>query len=390
MEDIDLLENGQLKEGTYDSYKYFNAFCNTKGHTLAEYAEQMDWEEYIRITIMNHYFNNLDYPGNNNVIWRPRAEGSKWRWIAKDLDYSMGLYNGNAGESGGYDHKIIEQWFNPNDWNLHKGANFSITTSATKMFCNMMGDEDFKREYIDRFCIYMGDFLNEKRIREIWDPMVKMIKDEWNKHKSAAGVWSNYDSELGSAQWWVSKRTAEMYKQLGSLFKLGNSFTMTINKDNASDAAEAGVIFNNVKLTRNIFDGKFFANRKVTLEGIAPEGKVVTGWRVKTVSTNGTVTETQVDGSRYEFVSPSCSSLVINAMLSEASGINNVAETPWTWQKDGSHLMVMDVPAGTKIQLFDLRGMPVYSSISNGTSVSIPLNSRQIYVLKVGAKTIKL
>ena len=390
LEDIDLLENEELKEGTTDNYNIFRAFYTAHGHTLAEYAELMDWEEYIRITTMNHYFNNLDYPGNNNVIWRPRAEGGKWRWIAKDLDYSMGLYNPNAGESGGYDHKIIEQWYNPSDWNLHKGANFSITSTSTRLFRRLMEDEDFKREYIDRFCIYMGDFLNEKRIREIWDPMYNMIKDEWSKHKSAAGVWSNYDSELGSARWWVSLRTAEMYKQLSSFFELGSTITMTINKDNNSDAAEAGVIFNNVKLTRNTFDGKFFADRKVTLEGIAPEGKVVTGWNVKTISTSGTVTESKVDGSRYEFVMPECSSIVINAILANASGINNVAEAQWTWQKNGSQLIVTGVSVGTKIQLFDLRGMPVYSSISDGTTIAIPLNSHTIHVLKVGSKVIKL
>jgi hypothetical protein len=390
LEDIDLLENEELKEGTTDNYNIFRAFYTAHGHTLAEYAELMDWEEYIRITTMNHYFNNLDYPGNNNVIWRPRAEGGKWRWIAKDLDYSMGLYNPNAGESGGYDHKIIEQWYNPSDWNLHKGANFSITSTSTRLFRRLMEDEDFKREYIDRFCIYMGDFLNEKRIREIWDPMYNMIKDEWSKHKSAARVWSNYDSELGSARWWVSLRTAEMYKQLSSFFELGSTITMTINKDNNSDAAEAGVIFNNVKLTRNTFDGKFFADRKVTLEGLAPEGKVVTGWNVKTISTSGTVTESKVDGSRYEFVMPACSSIVINAILANASGINNIAEAQWTWQKNGSQLIVTGVSVGTKIQLFDLRGMPVYSSISDGTTITIPLNSRTIHVLKVGSEVIKL
>ena len=390
LEDIDLLENEELKEGTTDNYNIFRAFYTAHGHTLAEYAELMDWEEYIRITTMNHYFNNLDYPGNNNVIWRPRAEGGKWRWIAKDLDYSMGLYNPNAGESGGYDHKIIEQWYNPSDWNLHKGANFAITSTSTRLFRRLMEDEDFKREYIDRFCIYMGDFLNEKRIREIWDPMYNKIKDEWSKHKSAAGVWANYDSELGSARWWVSLRTAEMYKQLSSFFELGSTITMTINKDNNSDAAEAGVIFNNVKLTRNTFDGKFFADRKVTLEGLAPEGKVVTGWNVKTISTSGTVTESKVDGSRYEFVMPACSSIVINAILANASGINNVAEAQWTWQKNGSQLIVTGVSVGTKIQLFDLRGMPVYSSISDGTTIAIPLNSHTIHVLKVGSKVIKL
>ena len=391
LEDIDLLENGELKEGTYDNYNKFKAFYNAHEHTLAEYAELMDWEEYLRITIMNQYFNNLDYPGNNNVCWRPRAEGGKWRYIAKDVDYSMGLYNGNAGESGGYDHKIIEQWYNPDDWNLHKGANFSITWDGTRQFRRMMEDEDFKREFIDRFCIYMGDYLNNTRIREIWDPMYNMIKDEWQKHKEAAGVWSNYTSELGNARNWVSKRTAEMYKQIGSYFKLGNSINFTINKDTNSDAADAGVVFNGVKLSRNVFDGKFFANRKVTLEGIAPEGKVVTGWSIKTISTNGLVTDSTAVGDRCEFNMPACSSMAINAVLGEASGINgNLAETPWTWLKSGSQLVVMGVPVGTKIQLFDLRGMPVYSSIADGTTVTIPLNSRTIHVLKVGSKVIKL
>jgi hypothetical protein len=240
----------------------------------------------------------------------------------------------------------------------------------------------------------MGDFLNEERIREIWDPMYNLIKDEWQHHRNAVYPdnpwWPNYDDELGSARWWVSKRTAEMYKQLGSFFELGNSITMSINKDNTSDAAEAGVIFNNIKLTRNTFDGNFFADRKVTLEGIAPEGKVVTGWNVKTISTSGTVTDTKVDGSRYEFVMPACSSIVINAILGDASGINNIAETPWTWQKNGSQLIVMGVPVGIKVQVFDLRGMPVYSSTSDGTTITIPLNSHTLHVLKVGSKVIKL
>ena len=394
LEDIDLLENGELKEGTYDNYNYFQTFYNAHSHTLAEYAELMDWEEYIRITIMNQYFNNLDYPGNNNVCWRPRAEGGKWRWIAKDLDYTMGLYNGNAGESGGYDHKIIEQWYNPDDWNLHKGANFSITWDATRLFRRLMEDEDFKREFIDRFCIYMGDFLNEKRIREVWDPMYNMIKDEWQKHRDNIydnPWWPIYNDELGNARRWVSKRTAEMYKQIGSYFKLGNSIKLTINKESNSDATDAGVVFNGVKLSRNVFEGNFFAGRKITLEGTAPEGKTVTGWSIKTISSSGQVTDSTTVGARCEFMMPACNSMAINAVLGEASGINgNLAETPWTWLKSGSQLVVMGIPVGTKIQLFDLRGMPVYSSIADGTTVTIPLNSRTIHVLKVGSKVVKL
>ena len=388
LEDIDLIENGELKEGTSDNYNVFMAFCSAHGHTLAEYAELMDWEEYLRITILNHYFNNLDYPGNNNVLWRPRAEGGKWRWIAKDMDYTMGLYGGGAGGSGGYDHQLLAQWYNPDDWNLHKGANFSITWESTRMFRRMMEDEDFKREFIDRFCIYMGDFLNETRIREIWDPMYNMIKGEWSHHQSVANVWSNYNNELGSAQYWISRRTAEMYKQLGNFFSLGNMITMSINKD--KDAAEAKVVFNHVPLTRNTFDGKFFAGRKVTLEGEAPEGKIITGWKVVKVSSSGTET-TQVDGAVYTFTLPECSSLAINAILGEASAIEQVEKTQqWTWLKDGERLILSGVPSGMGVQLYDLRGMLLSTTVSNGSIIELPLPAGQLHVLKVGGKAIKL
>ena len=277
LEDIDLIENGELKEGSIDNYNAFVKFYSDQSRTLAEYAEVMDWEEYIRITAMNLYFNNLDYPGNNNVLWRPRAEGGKWRWIAKDLDYTMGLYNGNAGESGGYDHRIIAQWYNPDDWNLHKGANFSITKESTTQFRRMMEDADFSREFIDRFCIYMGDFLNEKGIRAVWDSMYDKIKDEWKRHRSTVydnPWWPNYSDELNNARRWVSKRTNEMYKQLGDVYKLGTPIKMTINK---SEFHPENVMttFNGVTLTKGLFDGQFFANRRVTIEGQAPEGKVI-------------------------------------------------------------------------------------------------------------------
>jgi hypothetical protein len=313
LEDIDLIENEELKEGTIDNFNAFKKFYEEKGHTLAEYAEWMDWEEYLRITIMNMYFNNLDYPGNNNVLWRPRAEGGKWRWIAKDLDYTMGLYGGDAGTSGGYDHRIIDHWNNPDNSNIHQNATFSITWDATRMFRRQMEDPDFKREFIDRFCVYMGDFLNSARIREIWDPMYELMRPEWKKHQETIynPWWPNIDDETGKIRTWLLKRTDEMYKQLGNTFSVGSPIKFTITTDPSSED-EADVTVNGVALTRNTFDGKFFANRTLILEATAPEGKVVSGWKVKTTSSNGSVNNTEVKGARYEFTMPTCKSLAIN------------------------------------------------------------------------------
>ena len=391
LEDIDLIENGELKEGTEDNYRAFKKFFKEKGHTLAEYAELMDWEEYIRVTIMNLYFNNLDYPGNNNVLWRPRADGGKWRWIAKDLDYSLGLYGGNAGSSGGYDHQIIAQWYNPNDWNLHQGANFSITTQSTEMFRNIMEDPDFAREFIDRFCIYMGDFLNEKGIRKVWDPMYELIKDEWKRHRDTVydnPWWPNYDDELKNVRTWVSKRTEEMYKQLHTQFKTGNAVPMTINKS-LSGAESLDITFNGVTLNNGIFDGKFFANRNVTLEGRAPEGYVVKGWEIQKKSSSGVNTQ-QLDGERCSFQMPVCSSLAINAILGEATAIDILRESEWTWQRDGDRIVLTGVAAGTKVQIYDLRGMLLRSVVSDGSEIILTVPQSGLHVLKAGNKVVKL
>lgn len=392
LEDIDLIENGELKEGTKENYDAFTAFFNEHGHTLDEYAELMDWEEYIRITTMNLYFNNLDYPGNNNVMWRPRAEGGKWRWIAKDLDYTLGLYtNGGAGGSGGYDHQIISQWYNPDDYSLHQGANFSITWDATRLFRRLMEDADFAREFIDRFSIYMGDFLNEKSVRAIWDPMYAMIKDEWKRHRSVVydnPWWPIFDDEQRYARNWLSKRTNEMYKQLGKQYDLGTPIPMTVNQD-LEDASALDVTFNGVPLTKGVFNGKFFADRSITLEGQAPEGQVISGWTIVTKSSSGTDTR-QIDGERCALLMPQCTNLAINAILSKSTGIDTLSKPSWTWQSDGDRLILSGVPVGTQVKLYDLKGILLRTVTSDGSEIILPLTAATLHVLRVGAKTVKL
>lgn len=392
LEDIDLIENGELKEGTKENYDAFTAFFNEHGHTLDEYAELMDWEEYIRITTMNLYFNNLDYPGNNNVMWRPSAEGGKWRWIAKDLDYTLGLYtNGGAGGSGGYDHQIIAQWYNPDDYSLHQGANFSITWDATRLFRRLMEDADFAREFIDRFSIYMGDFLNEKSVRAIWDPMYAMIKDEWKRHRSVVydnPWWPIFDDEQRYARNWLSKRTNEMYKQLGKQYDLGTPIPMTVNQD-LEDASALDVTFNGVPLTKGVFNGKFFADRSITLEGQAPEGQVISGWTIVTKSSSGTDTR-QIDGERCALLMPQCTNLAINAILRKSTGIDTLSKPSWTWQRDGDRLILSGVPVGTQVKLYDLKGILLRTVTSDGSEIILPLTAATLHVLRVGAKTVKL
>lgn len=237
----------------------------------------------------------------------------------------------------------------------------------------------------------MGDFLNEKGIRKIWDPMYEMIKDEWKRHRSEVydnPWWPNYDDELKNVRTWVSKRTEEMYKQIRTQFKTDYPIPMTINKT-VKEAENLDIMFNGVRLSSGTFDGKFYANRNITLEGHAPEGYAVKGWELVTRSSGGSNSR-QIDGERCSFNMPACSSLAVNAILGEASAINSVKEPEWTWQRNGESIVLTGVPAGMKVLVYDLRGILLRSVVSDGSEIVLPAPQGQLQVLKAGNKVVKL
>ena len=371
LEDIDMMEIaqenskvvGELKAGTEDNYDEFVKFYSETDHTLAEYAEWMDWEEYINLMVMNLYFNNQDFPGNNIVMWRPRTEDGKWRWISKDTDFGLGLYGKEA------TFNTIKWIYDPK---YDRDRSWANTEEATRLFRHLMEDPDFNREFIDHCFIYMGDFLNEKSVCEIFDSMYELVYDELLVHKNELNPpspwgwgWGgsnedNIKNDAKSIRDWLSKRDNAFIKQMADFYKLGTAISMTINKD-VEGAEDTSICFNGVKLTKGTFDGKFFQDRAITLEGDPESDKVVTGWKIVT---NGSNTE-EVQGSRLEMVMPQCTSLAITALI-ETNGIRTISNET------------------TKAQdIYDLNGRKVRSG-----STSLEGLPRGIYIVG-GKKVIK-
>ena len=381
LEDIDLLENGSLKEGTKDNYKAFQTFYNEHGHTLAEYAEWMDWEEYINLMAMNLYYHNQDFPGNNVVIWRPKAEGGKWRWIAKDTDFGLGLYGSPA------DYNTIE-WLYNNDYDPDRA--WGNTSDATRLFRRLMEDEDFSREFIDRCCIYMGDFMNERGTREIWDPMYELIKYEYPYHRNLINRWwPKYDEELESAHNFLAKRTEEFYKQLSGKYELGEPGTLSINRT-TNHPEDVSLTFNGIPLAYHQFYGKYFEGHPVTLTATPVEGKVVKGWKITQISKTGATSNNEVEGDTYRFLMPECSNLMISTIVSDESGIDDIKQTNWTWLRHGDEIIVCDVPTSTRVALYDMKGMLLYQTSATGAEVRMPATDGKLYILKVGNEAVKL
>ncbi|MBQ7420385.1 MAG: CotH kinase family protein [Prevotella sp.] len=318
LEDIDMFENwNELKEGDWDNYNAFKTFYAEHGHTLAEYEQWMDCGEFANLMIMNLYYNNQDFPGNNIVMWRPKTEGGRWRWIAKDTDFGIGLYGSSAS------YKTLEWLHNPNyDSNRNWGAN---SYEATRLFRRLMENTDFFNMFISRCAVYMGDFLNYNAIKPLWDGMYDLIKTEYPYHRKLINQWwPNYSSELSTARNWLTQRTDIFYHQLADYYSLGTPTKLSINKE-VTTLGNIQVSVNDVPLTQGVFDGKFFAGRSVTLHATPADGQQVTGWDITITPTTGTSTNSHVDGDTYTFTMPTCSKMVINAVLG-ATAINTIKQ----------------------------------------------------------------
>ena len=315
---------GELKEGDWENYNRFKAFYQETGHTMAEYEQWMDCSEFANLMIMNLYYSNRDFPGNNIVLWRPRTQGGLWRFIAKDTDFGLGLY----GHPSNYN---TIAWINNHHYD--PSTNWANGENETMLFRRLMDDICFRKMFLDRAAVYMGDFLNERGIRAVWDPMVEMIIQEFPYHKKAVNGWINYDEELKNARNWVAERTDYFYWQLADFYHCGTPTLLTINKEvSAASLTDVTVSVNDIPLSQQIFDGRFFSGSEVSL--LAKGGhQPMTGWRVVLVKGDGSQSENIVSGEQYTFTMPSCQRLTINALF-ETSGIRTMAvsdkeSAPW-------------------------------------------------------------
>ncbi|MDE6497708.1 MAG: CotH kinase family protein [Muribaculaceae bacterium] len=311
-EDIDMFENWwELKEGDWDNFNAFKEFYSGQGHTMEEYEQWMDTGEFANLMIMDLFYDNKDFPGNNIVMWRPKAEGGRWRWVAKDTDFGMGLYGAP------YNYKTFNWIYNPDFDADHAWANGS---DHTRLFRRLMDVEEFRTMFVDRCAVYMGDFLNGPSTIAQMQKMRDKIDYEYPHHRQLFNPWwPNYDMEFNNAKTWVTNRTKFFYDHLADYYQLGTPRPVTIDAGRTDDVR---LTVNNVPLSGRSFDGKYFQGRVLRVQGEHESGITVKGWKVE-VKTNGQTTTTNYGGGSLALTVPvGCQSVTITSVPDD-SGIDD-------------------------------------------------------------------
>lgn len=320
LEDIDMIEKwNYVMAGTNEAFCEFRDFYSQTGHTWDEYAERMDLIEYINYMILQLFFVNIDFPGNNIVMWRPRAEGGRWRFLTKDTDFGMGLYGRRV------DFDMIEYMYNPDYYEPGYWAN---NEEYTRLFRHLMDDPRFAREFFGRCAIYMGDFLNYEGIWAVWQPMYEAIREEIpHFHAAVGGWWPDYDDEVAFTQQWLRQRTEIFYQMLADYSTMGALRPLQVNTSlTTMEQEEVKVLFNGVELSAHRFDGMFYQGQQVMLSSESwAEGRGVTGWAWEMTTTDGEVINRYIDGPTCVFTMPECTWCEVNAIVGDTPGFGTIS-----------------------------------------------------------------
>lgn len=424
LEDLDMIEIShekvnkvdqfieELKEGTIDFYDNFVKFYSEKGHNLAEYEQWIDVNEYLNVMVMNLYYGNIDFPGNNYVLWRPNDDAKdcplpkRFRVIVKDTDFGIGLYSRSS------DVNTIGMIYKPSQYQ----DTWAFTEPATRMFKNMMENEDLRQMFIDKSCVYMGDFMNAEGTGATMDAILDEALEEFVAHRNkynSGGGWGGWQTDNRadilnkfenakrwlsgytetSHNWWTGKeetrvvpsRNDYFLDHMSSQWKLGTAIPVTVNKD-VTDLPDS-VVVNDIALSEGIFDGKLFPNRQYVITGKAPEGKSIKGWKVTKDGKSNTVNNSELALT----LEAGIKSVSIEAILGDETGISTASVQPlWQWKRTIGGVNVSNVPAGEKVSLYDLRGVLLSESVSDGSDIFLSAASGKLYILKVGSESVKI
>lgn len=316
LEDIVTVENWGEVEGDAKFLADFRSFFFASGHTYEEYAERMEIPVFMNLMITEAISSNPDFPSNNIVMWRPTADGGRWRWIFKDLDGGLGFI------PQGWDLKYLNWLYDPNyDTSITPGNK----PGATLLFRHLMEIEGAKNDFIDRAFVYMGDFMKPAEFNLLAESMSATLMTEYPAHRALYDYewsWNKHEVLVPKVENWYKNRVEFMYGHIAEFFELGAPVKLEI--DLTKHCEDANISLNGINLVTKNFDGKWASGRKLKFTVEYPEGKEykIAGWKM-IVTKNGQTTETSFNNRNAETTMPDADSVKFEPIPSPA-GIDEI------------------------------------------------------------------
>ncbi|MDG1333927.1 MAG: CotH kinase family protein [Crocinitomicaceae bacterium] len=164
----------------------------------AHVEEEIDVDNFIDYYILETYFGNMDWPGNNMRLWRAQTDSAKWRFLLYDLDATVGIIH----------HDPIERLD-------------TIFNDQSFLFKNLLLNQSFKNDFI---CRYQQNLLTTFHpdlmrafilyFKEKYAPELPRHVSRWNYPNSM----NNWNESCAYLEYFFEERPAYIRSFLKSNF----------------------------------------------------------------------------------------------------------------------------------------------------------------------------
>jgi parallel beta-helix repeat protein len=275
-DNIDMLEDSLIVvEGTGRSYISLINFLNNNDISQPENYEavsrQINIHEYINYMIQRVFigYQIADY---NNKFWRSREPGSKWRWIAHDMEHAFGQIAG-------------DQFFE-NTLSKVSGQSGNLPEWSVLVFKKLLGNKSFRDEFAQRMAIYLQSIYKPSRTIAITDSLRNMISPQMSRHifrwNTPVSIiqWNN---KINFIKDFLNKRTAFVRLHVAGQFGLADSALVRIEIQGKGKIEAAGVIISDTIYSAHLFKGAGLSlkaipnagNRFIRWEGVTGDSSFV-------------------------------------------------------------------------------------------------------------------
>lgn len=243
--------------------------------TYEEIKQLLDIDEYINYMAMEFYIGCTDWPQNNIKGFRNTDDG-KFRFVSFDLDGSLATNDPFNAFQQKQNYTFDRLYNRPVD---HITAEIEMVT----MFLNLLNNSDFRRQFIDTYCLMGGSVFEPTRANAIIDSLCNRVYPAMSLEN--ASPWSTATNIKRQ----LSNRLSSLINALQnySAFQLSGSTQQSVKL--GSNVSGARIEVNGINVPTGKFDGILF--QPVTLRAVAPAGYTFRGWRE-----TGTVSGTEVFG----------------------------------------------------------------------------------------------
>ncbi|MCR5820374.1 MAG: CotH kinase family protein [Bacteroidaceae bacterium] len=247
----------------------------------------LDIEEYINYLAVEFYIGGSDWPQNNIKAFRD-INGGRFRFVLFDTDGALGTGNPFT-RFAGKQYYTFDQLYGVSD--LYPSGHISAEIEFVTLFLNLLNNEEFRKQFIDQYCIAVGSVFEPTRTAQVTNAMKSYVSSALSLEGRSPYTADNVRDAFSSS------RQSSFINYMNSYLRDNYSFNASSQTVNiSSDTDGAKLYINNLPVPTGKFGGELFA--PVVIKAVAPAGMKFVGWSGQGIAAEKTIFN---NGSEWKY-----------------------------------------------------------------------------------------